>query len=67
MNTVDKFLNRALIAQVLRSTINKWDLIKLKGFCKARTPAIGHNGSLQNERKEFHQFLINRELTSKNI
>jgi hypothetical protein len=29
------FLNRTLMAQVLRSTIEKWDLIKLKNFCRA--------------------------------
>ena len=32
----DNFLNRTPIAQALRSTINKWDLMKLKSFCKAK-------------------------------
>ena len=31
-----KFLNRTLMAYVLRSRINKWDLVKLKSFCKAK-------------------------------
>jgi hypothetical protein len=30
------FLNRMLMAYALRSTIDKWDLIKLKSFCKAK-------------------------------
>jgi hypothetical protein len=30
------FLNRTPMAYALRSTIDKWDLIKLKSFCKAK-------------------------------
>jgi hypothetical protein len=30
------FLNRTPMTQALRSTIDKWDLIKLKNFCKAK-------------------------------
>jgi hypothetical protein len=30
------FLNRTPMAQALRSTINNWDLMKLKSFCKAK-------------------------------
>jgi hypothetical protein len=30
------FLNRTPMVQALRSTIDKWDLIKLKSFCKAK-------------------------------
>lgn len=32
----ENILNRALITQTLRSTINKGDLIKLKSFSKAK-------------------------------
>jgi hypothetical protein len=28
------FLNRMLMAQALRSIIDKWDLMKLKSFCR---------------------------------
>ena len=35
MCTGEKFLNRAPMAYALRSTIYKWDLIKLQSFCKA--------------------------------
>ena len=36
MGTGGKFLNRTAIACALRSRIYKWDLIKLKSFCKAK-------------------------------
>jgi hypothetical protein len=36
MGTGGKFLNRTLMAYALRSTIDKWDLIKLQSFCKAK-------------------------------
>ena len=35
-DTGDYFLNRTLIVQTLKSTINKWDFMKLKSFCKAK-------------------------------
>ena len=31
------FLNRTLVVQEIRLTINKWDVIKLKSFCIAKT------------------------------
>jgi hypothetical protein len=36
MGTGEIFLNRTPMAHALRSTIDKWDLIKLKSFCKAK-------------------------------
>ena len=36
MGTGEKFLNRTPIAYALRSRIDKWDLIKLQNFCKAK-------------------------------
>jgi hypothetical protein len=35
MGTGEKFLNRTPRAFALRSTIDKWDIIKLQNFCKA--------------------------------
>ena len=49
------FLNRTVLTQTLRSTINKWDLMKLKSFCKAKDPIIQTNGSLQNGKIFFFQ------------
>ena len=34
------FLNRTLLAQALRSIINKWSFMKLKSFCKAKDTII---------------------------
>ena len=34
------FLNRTLMANALRLTIDKWDLIKLQSFCKAKNTVI---------------------------
>jgi hypothetical protein len=45
--TGDNFLNRAAMAQVLRSMIDKWDLMKLKASVRQKTPSIGQNGNLQ--------------------
>jgi hypothetical protein len=36
MGTVEKFLNRTAMACAVRSKINKWNLIKLQSFCKAK-------------------------------
>jgi hypothetical protein len=36
MGTGENFLNRTPMAYALRSTIEKWDLIKLKSFSKAK-------------------------------
>ena len=36
MGTGEIFLNRIPVAYALRSRIDKWDLIKLKRFCKVK-------------------------------
>jgi cytochrome c2 len=36
IGTGKDFLNGSSMAQALRSTINVWDLMKLKSFCKAK-------------------------------
>ena len=36
MSTGEKFLNRTAMACAVRSSIHKWDLIKLQSFCKAK-------------------------------
>ena len=36
IDTGNHFLNITPAAQTLRETINKWDLLKLKNFCKAK-------------------------------
>ena len=39
IDTGDHFLNITPVAQKLRATINKWNLLKLKCFCKAKDTA----------------------------
>jgi hypothetical protein len=36
MGTWEKFLNKVAVACAVRSRIDKWDLIKLQSFCKAK-------------------------------
>jgi hypothetical protein len=36
MGTGEKFLNRTALACAVRSRIDKWDLMKLQSFCKAK-------------------------------
>jgi hypothetical protein len=36
MGIGEKFLNRTAMACAVRSSINKWDLIKLQSFCRAK-------------------------------
>jgi hypothetical protein len=36
MGTGEEFLNRAAMAGAIRSRIDRWDLIKLQSFCKAK-------------------------------
>ena len=36
MGTGENFLKRTPMAHALRLTIDKWDLIKLQSFCKAK-------------------------------
>jgi hypothetical protein len=55
IDTGGNFLNRPPMAQALISTIDKWDLMKLKSFCKAKgTALIGQIGNLQIEEKNLH-------------
>ena len=36
IGTGENFLNRTPMAHALRSNINKWDLMRFQGFCKAK-------------------------------
>jgi len=38
------------MAYALRSRIDKWNLIKLQSFCKAKTLSIGQNGNPEIEK-----------------
>jgi hypothetical protein len=53
MGTEDKVLKRISMAQALRSTINKLDLMKLKSFCKARKMSIGQQDTVKIEKRSL--------------
>jgi len=40
MGTGENFLKKTTMAYALRSRINKWDLIKLQSFCKAKDTVV---------------------------
>jgi hypothetical protein len=50
MGTGEIFLNKTPMVYALRSRIDKWDLIKLKGFCNEMDTInrTKQNGNLQN-------------------
>jgi hypothetical protein len=50
IGTGKEFLNRTSIAQALRTAINKWDIMKLKGFSMAKAP-FGERGRVQNGKR----------------
>jgi len=47
MGTGEDFLNKIPMVYALRSRIDKWDLIKLQSFCKAKDTVIEQNGNQQ--------------------
>jgi hypothetical protein len=51
IGTKDSFLNTIPLAQTVRSTIDKWDLMKLKASVRQRTLSMGQNGSLHNGKR----------------
>ena len=53
MGTGGHFLNMTQVPQTLRATISKWNLLKLKSFCKAKDMVNKTNDSLQNKEKIF--------------
>jgi hypothetical protein len=52
MGTGEIFLNRTAMACAVRSRIDKWDLIKLQSFCKAKD-AVNKTKSHQEIGKGF--------------
>ena len=60
----EKFLNRTPIAYVLRSRINKWDLIKLQSFCKAKDTVKRTKRQPTNWEKIFTNPTSDRRLIS---
>jgi hypothetical protein len=52
MGTGERFLNRTAMACAVRSRIDKWHLMKLQSFCRAKDMSIRQKGH-QQIGKEF--------------
>jgi hypothetical protein len=63
--TGGNFLNRTPKAHSLRSTIDKWDLMKLESFCKAKDIVNKKNWQPTNWKKIFTNLTFYRGLISK--
>ena len=64
MGTGENFLNSTPMAYALRWRINKWDLIKLQSFCKAKDTADRTKGQPNNWEKIFTNPISSRGLRS---
>ena len=65
MGTGENFLNRTPIAYALRSRVDKWDLIKLQSFCKAKDTVNRTKWQPTDWEKIFTNSTSNRGLLSK--
>ena len=64
MGTGGNFLNRTPIAYALRSTIDKWDFIKLQSFCKAKDTINRTKRQPTDWKKIFTNPMSDRKLRS---
>jgi hypothetical protein len=64
MGSGGKFLNRTPKAYTLKSRIDKWDLIKLQSFCKAKDIVNGTKRQTTDWEKIFTNPTTNRGLIS---
>jgi hypothetical protein len=66
IDTGGHFLNRTPIVHALKSRIDKWDLIKLESFCKAKNRVNKTNQQPTNwEKKIFTNPTSDRGLITK--
>ena len=54
IGTGGKFLNKTPMTHALRATIDKWDLMKLESFCKARDIVNKTNWPPRDWEKNLH-------------
>lgn len=59
------FLNRALIAQGIKPIINKWDLVRLKGFCSAKATDNQVKRQLTVQEKVFSSDVSDNRVVSR--
>ena len=65
MDTGDHFLNITPVAQTVRATINKWDLVKLRSFCTAKETVTKTKCQPTEWEKIFTNLTLDRGLISK--
>ena len=65
IGTGGNFLNRTPIAHALRSRIDKWNLMKLESFCKAKDIVNNTNGQPRVWEKVFTNLTSKRDLIFK--
>ena len=61
IGTGENFLNRTPVAHFLKSTIDKWDVIRLKSFCKARDTGNRIKKQLTDWEKIFTNLTSNKD------
>ena len=65
MSTGDHFLYITPEAQSIRATMNKWDLLKLRSFCKAKDTVIKTKRHPTDWKKIFNNPSSDKDLISK--
>ena len=65
MGTGGHFLGRTLVAQTIRESMNKWDLLKLRSFCKAKDTVSKKKSLPSNWAKIFTNPSSDKGLISK--
>ena len=65
IGTGGHFLSRTPVAQTIRETMNKWDLLKLRSFCKAKDTVIKTKCQPTNWEKIFTNPTSDKGLVSK--
>ena len=65
IDTGDHFLNTTPVAQTLRETINQWDLLKLRSFCKGKDTVNKTKRQSTEWEKIFTNLTSDRGLISK--
>jgi hypothetical protein len=63
-SVAENILNKTPMAQALRSTIAKWDVIKLKSFCKVKDTVNRTKHQPTDWEKIFTNYISNRVLIS---
>ena len=67
IGTGDHFLNITPVTQTLRSTVNKWDLLKLRSFYKSKDSQQDKTATYKMGEKNLHQLHFGQRSDLQNI